>query len=71
MRATVTSLFFDGIDAVDAGPSPFWQEEWHECFTLQDKTILNGESLSVLPVWAEGMRNFLDVLRPASNDEVG
>ena len=26
---------------------------------------------SVLPVWAEGMRNFLDVLGPASNDEVG
>ena len=25
----------------------------------------------MLPVWAEGMRNFLDVLRPASNDEVG
>ena len=25
---------------------------------------------SVLPVWAEGMRNFLDILRPASNDEV-
>ena len=26
--------------------------------------------VSLLPVWAEGMKNFLDVLRPASNDEV-
>ena len=42
-----------------------------KCFTSQDQTDLNGESLSVLPVWAEGTRNFLDVLRPASNDEVG
>ena len=41
-----------------------------KCFTSQDQTILNGESLSVLPVWAEGMRDFLDVLGPASNDEV-
>ena len=37
----------------------------------QDQTIINGQSLSVLPVWAEGTRNFLDVLRPASNNEVG
>ena len=42
-----------------------------ECFTLQDWTILSGEGLSVLPVWMEGMRNFLDVLRPASDDEAG
>ena len=41
-----------------------------ECFTSQDQTILNGQSLSVLPVWMEGMRDFLDILRPASNDEV-
>ena len=41
-----------------------------KCFTLQDQTILNGEGLSVLPVWAEGVRNLLDVLRPASDDEV-
>ena len=27
MRATVTLLFLDGIDAVDARLSPFWQEE--------------------------------------------
>ena len=25
----------------------------------------------MLPVWAEGMRDLLDVLRPASNNEVG
>ena len=25
----------------------------------------------MLPVWSEGMRDFFDVLRPASNDEVG
>ena len=25
----------------------------------------------MLPVWTEGMRDFLDVLRPASDDEVG
>ena len=36
VRATVTLLFPDGIGAVDAGFSPFWWEEWHECFTLQD-----------------------------------
>ena len=24
----------------------------------------------MLPVWAEGMRNFLDDLRPASNDDI-
>ena len=41
-----------------------------ECFTSQDKTVLDGEGLSVLPVWTEGMRDFLDVLGPASNDEV-
>ena len=51
-------------------PLPFSRRN-DECFTSQDQTILNGESLSVLPVWAEGMRNFIDVLRPASNDEVG
>ena len=27
VQATVTSLFLDGIDAVDVGPSPIWQEE--------------------------------------------
>ena len=42
-----------------------------ECLISQDLTILDGEGLSVLPVWAEGMRDFLDVLRPASDDEVG
>ena len=42
-----------------------------ECFTLQDKTILNGEGLSVLPVWMEGTRDLLDVLGPASDDDVG
>ena len=41
-----------------------------ECFTSQDKTILDGEGLSVLPVWTEGTRDFLDVLGPASDDEV-
>ena len=51
-------------------PLPFGRRN-DECITLQDKTILDGKSLSVLPVWAEGMRNFLDVLGPASNDEVG
>ena len=51
-------------------PPPFGRRN-DECFTSQEKTILNGESLSVLPVWAKGTRNFLDVLRPASNDEVG
>ena len=51
-------------------PLPFGRRN-DECFTLQDQTILNGESLSVLPVWAKGTRNFLDVLRAASNDEVG
>ena len=50
-------------------PLPFSRRN-DKCLTLQDKTILNDESLSVLPVWAEGMRNFLDVLRPASNDKV-
>ena len=51
------------------GSLPFGRRN-DECFTSQDQTILVGESLSVLPVWAEGMRNFLDVLGPASNDEV-
>ena len=51
-------------------PLPFGRKN-DECFNLQDQTILNGESLSVLPVWAEGMRNFLDVLRTASTNEVG
>ena len=32
--------------------------------------MLNGEGLSVLPVWMEGTRDFRDVLRPASDDEV-
>ena len=41
-----------------------------KCFTSQDQTVLNGEGLSVLPVWAEGARDFLDILRPASDDEV-
>ena len=27
--------------------------------------------VSVLPVWVEGTRNFLDILGSASNDEVG
>ena len=39
-----------------------------KCFTLQDKIVLDGESLSVFPVWVEGMRDFLDALRPARND---
>ena len=50
-------------------PLPFGRRN-DECFTSQDQAVLNGESLSVLPVWVEGMRNFLDVLGPASNDEV-
>ena len=37
---------------------------------MQAKTILDGESLSVLPVRAEGARNFFDVHGPASNVEV-
>ena len=51
-------------------PLPFGRRN-DECFTLQDQAIINSESLSVLPVWVEGMRNILDVLRPASKDEVG
>ena len=50
-------------------PLPFGRRN-DEYFTSQDQTILDSQSLSVLPVWAEGMRNFLDVLGPASNDEV-
>ena len=30
----------------------------------------DGEGLSVLPVWMEGMGDLLDVLGPASDDEV-
>ena len=41
-----------------------------ERFTSQDYTILNGQGLSVLPVWTEGTGDLLDVLRPASDDEV-
>ena len=48
---------------------PFGRRD-DECFTLQDYTILDGESLSVLPGQAEGMRNLFDVLGPASNDEL-
>ena len=51
-------------------PLPFSRRN-DKCLILQDQTILDCESLSVLPVWAEGMRDFLDVLEPASNDEVG
>ena len=50
-------------------PLPFGRRN-DECFISQDQAVLNGESLSVLPVLAEGTRNFLDVSRPASNDEV-
>ena len=64
----MTSLFPDGIDAVDVG-LPFGRRN-DECFTSQEQTILNGEGLSVLPVWAEGTRDFLDVLGSASNSEV-
>ena len=32
--------------------------------------MLNSEGLSVLPVWTEGTRDLLDVLRPAGDDEV-
>ena len=42
-----------------------------EGFTLQDKTILDSEGFSVLPVWMEGTRDLLDGLGPASDDEVG
>ena len=51
-------------------PLPFGRRN-DECFTSQDQIILNGESLPVLPVWVEGMMDILDVLKPASNDEVG
>ena len=50
-------------------PLPFGRRN-DKCFTSQDQTVLDGESLSVLPVWAERMRNFLDILGPASNNEV-
>ena len=49
---------------------PFGRRD-DECFTSQDQTVLNSESISMSPVQVEGMRNFLDVLGPASNDEVG
>ena len=40
-------------------------------FTLQDQAIFNSEGFSVLIIWTEGMRDLLDVLRPACDDEVG
>ena len=39
-------------------------------FISQDETILDSEGFSVLPVWTEGTRDLLDVLGPASDDEV-
>ena len=50
-------------------PLPFSRRN-DECLTLQDKTVLNSESLPALPVWVEGMKDLLEVLRPACNDEV-
>ena len=51
------------------GSLPFSRKN-DEGFTLQDNAVLDGEGFSVLPVWTEGMRDLLDVLRPACDDEV-
>ena len=51
------------------GSLPFCRRN-DKCFTSQDKAVLNGEGFSVLPVWTEGTRDLLDVLRPACDDEV-
>ena len=52
------------------GSLPFSRRN-DKCFTLQDNAVLDGEGFSVLPVWTEGMRYLLDVIRLACDDEVG
>ena len=79
---TLADSFFNGL--IDARPEetshasncelmqdslPFGRRN-DKRFTSQDQTVLDGESLFVLPIQAEGMRDLLDVLWPASNDEV-